>query len=96
MRGLLAVIVLIVLVFFGVPMVAEGTTNTCQALERHVVSTQAQNIAGGSTTSPTYNAVNSTGQAGATGQVASTMMQQNHPDAPTPLSCTYYFWKSLF
>jgi len=96
MRGLLAVIVIIILAFFIVPMAAEGTTNTCQALEKHVVTNQASNIAGGNTSSPVYNAVNSTGQAGATGQIASTMMQQSHPDAPTPVSCTYYYWKSLF
>jgi hypothetical protein len=95
MKGLIALIVVLVLVFFLGPLAAEGTTNSCQALEKHVVSTQAQKIAGGSTDNATYGAVNGVGQAGATGQVASTMMQQNHPDAPTPVSCTYYFWKSI-
>ena len=96
MRGLLAVIILVVIVFFGAPMLAEGTTNTCQALERHVVSTQASQIAGGNTNSPTYNAVNSAGQSQANGQIASTMMAQNHPQTPTGISCTYFWWKSLF
>jgi hypothetical protein len=96
MKSLVAVIVVLVVVFFAAPMVAEGTTNSCQALEKHVVSQQASKLAGGNTNSPVYNAVNGVGQAGATGQIASTMMNQNHPDAPSPVSCTYYFWKSMF
>ena len=96
MRGLITVILLIIVAFFVVPMVAEGTVDSCKALERHVVSTQASNIAGGNTNSTTYNTINSTGQAAANGQVASTMMQQNHPNTPTPISCTYFWWKSLF
>jgi len=96
MKGIIAVVVVVVLAFFVVPMAAEGTTNTCQALERHVVSTQASNLAGGDTSSQTFAAVNGAGQAGASGAVASTMMQQNHPDTPTPISCTYFYWKSLF
>jgi hypothetical protein len=96
MKGFIAVIVVIVLAFFAVPMVAQGTTNTCQALERHVVSTQAANIAGGNTSSTTYGAINGAGQAAANGQIASTLMQQNHPNTPTPVACTYFYWKSLF
>ena len=96
MRGLITIILLIVVVFFAVPMIAEGTMDTCKALERHVVSTQASSIAGGNTDSTTYNTINSTGQAAANGQVARTMMAQNHPDTPTPISCTYFYWKSLF
>jgi hypothetical protein len=94
MRGIIVVIVLLVVVFFGVPLVAEGTTNSCQALEKHSVSNAASSIAGG-TSGPIYNTVNSVGQAGATGQVASTMMSQDHPNSPTPVSCTYYYWKDL-
>lgn len=96
MRGLIAIIVLIVVVFFGVPMVMEGTTNACQALERHVVKTQASQIAGGTTNSPVYNSVNNAAQPAATGTIATTMMAQNHPQTPTPISCTYFYWKSLF
>ena len=96
MRGFIVVVVLIIVVFFAAPMVAEGTDNSCQALERHVVKTQASAIAGGNTNSPVYNTVNNTAQAGANGQVASTMMAENHPQTPTPVSCTYFWWKSLF
>ncbi len=96
MRGLIAVIVIVVLVFFGLPMVMEGTVNSCQALERHVVTTQAANIAGGNTNSPVYNTVNGAGQAQANGAIASTLMSQNHPQTPTPVACTWFFWKSLF
>jgi hypothetical protein len=96
MRAALVVIVVVIVAFFAVPMAAEGTTNTCQALERHVVTTQATNIAGGNTSSPTFAAVNGAGQSAANGQIASTMMQQNHPNTPTPVACTYFYWKSLF
>jgi hypothetical protein len=95
MRALLALVVVAVIAFFVVPMAVEGTTNTCQALEKHTVSQTASNIAGG-TSGPVYGAINGVGQAGATGQVASTMMNQSHPDTPSPVSCTYYYWKSMF
>jgi hypothetical protein len=96
MRALIAVVVILIVAFFVVPMAAEGTTDTCQALERHVVSSQASAMAGGSTSGPVYNTVNGAGQSAATGQIASTMMQQSHPNTPTPVACTYFFWKSLF
>jgi hypothetical protein len=95
MRPLIGAIIIVIVVFFAVPMIAGGSVNACQALEKHVVSTQAANIAGG-TGGTVYNTINNAGQNAATGQIASTMMAQNHPDAPTPVSCTYYFWKSLF
>ena len=94
MRGILAVIILVVIVFFAVPMVSEGTTNTCQALEKHNVSATATNIAG-SNTGIVHNVINSVGQAGATGQVASTDASQEHPDTPTPLTCTVNYWKDI-
>jgi hypothetical protein len=94
MKPLIGAIIVVIAVFFLVPMIAGGSANTCQALEKHVVSTQASNIAG-SNSGPVYNTINSAGQSAATGQIASTMMSQNHPDAPTGVSCTYYFWKSM-
>jgi hypothetical protein len=95
MRPLIGAIIVVIAVFFIVPMILGGSVNTCQALEKHVVSGEAANIAGG-TSGPVYNTVNNAGQSAATGQIAGTMMAQNHPDAPTGVSCTYYFWKSLF
>ncbi len=94
MRGILAIVILVIIVFFAVPMVSEGTTNACQALEKHNVSATASNVAG-SNTGVIHNVINSVGQAGATGQVASTDASQEHPDAPTPLTCTYNYWKDI-
>ncbi len=94
MRGLLAVIVLLVIVFFGVPMVAAGTTNACQALERHDVSNTAANVAGG-TSGPVYNTVNAVGQMGTTGNTAATAENTAHPNTPSPISCTVDYWKTL-
>lgn len=94
MRGILVVVILLIVVFFAVPMVSEGSTNTCQALEKHDVSNAATNIAG-SSTGVVHNVINSVGQAGATGDVASTTASTDHPDSPTPVTCTYYYWKDL-
>ncbi len=94
MRGLLAVIVLVVVVFFVVPMIAEGTTDTCKALEKQDVSTAATNIAG-SNTGVVHNVINSMGQAVATGQVASTQSSEQHPNTPSPITCTFHYWKNI-
>jgi hypothetical protein len=96
MRGIIAALVLIVLLFFIVPLAIEGSTDECQALERHAVTNTASKMAGGSTNSTVFKAVNSVGQAAATGTIASTMMRENHPDVSSPISCTWYFWKSIF
>ncbi len=95
MRGILVVIVLLIVVFFAVPMVSEGTTNTCQALEKHDVSNTASNVSG-SNTGIIHNVINAVGQAGASGATASATASTDHPDSPTPITCTYYYWKNLF
>ena len=94
MRGILAVIVLIIVVFFVVPMAAEGTTNTCKALEKVTVSNAATNIAG-SSTGVVHNVINSVGQAGATGSVASQNAAEDHPNTPSPVTCTFEYWQKL-
>jgi len=95
MKAIIGAIVLVVVVFFAVPMIAAGTTNTCQALEQHDVSNTATNVAG-SNTGIIHNVINTVGQAGATGQTASTTESQAHPDTPTPVACTFDYWKSFF
>ena len=94
MRGILVVVILLVVVFFAVPMVSEGTTNTCQALEKKTVSDTASNVAG-SNTGVVHNVINSVGQAGATGDVASQTAASNSPNSPTPVTCTYEYWQKL-
>jgi len=88
-----AIIVLIV-VFFAVPMAVGGSTNACQALEKHNVSNTASSIAGGNS-GVVYGVINTVGQAGATGNVAATSAANSHPDTPTPVSCTVSFWETL-
>ncbi len=95
MRALIAVIIILIVGFFVIPMVAEGTMNTCTALEKSAVTNEASSMAGGNTSSPVYNTVNSAGNA-ANGSIASTLVQNSHPNTPTPISCTYYYWKSVF
>jgi hypothetical protein len=94
MKAIIGAIIVVVALFFVVPMVAGGTTNTCQALEKQSVSNAATSIAG-SNTGVIHNTINSIGQAGATGDVASQTMAAQHPDTPSPVSCTYYYWKSM-
>lgn len=88
------IIVLLIAVFFIVPMVAGGSANSCQALEKHNVSKTASSIAGGSS-GPVYGVINTIGQAGATGQTESAIQANAHPDSPTAISCTVSFWQSL-
>ncbi len=94
MRIVIGAIIILVVVFFAVPMVARGSMNACQALEKHNVSSTASNIAGGSS-GPVYVVINTIGQAGATGQTAAAQETNEHPNTPTPVSCTVDFWKSL-
>jgi hypothetical protein len=94
MKITIGIIAILVAVFFFVPMMVGGSANVCQALEKHNVSNTASSIAGG-TSGPVYGVINTIGQAGATGQTASAMQANAHPDAPTAISCTVSFWQSL-
>lgn len=94
MRGILVVVILLVVVFFAVPMVSQGTTNACQAVEKHNVSATAANITG-TTNGPVHNVINAVGQAGATGQVASANASSTAPNTPTPITCTYEYWQDI-
>jgi hypothetical protein len=94
MKPIIGAIVIVLVLFFTVPMIAGGTTNTCQALEKQKVSDAATNIAG-SNTGVVHNTINAVGQAGATGAVASGMEAQDHPDTPSPVSCTFDYWRTI-
>jgi len=87
-------IILLIVVFFAVPMAVGGSTNACQALEKHNVSNTASSIAGGNS-GVVYGVINTVGQAGATGQAAATTESVSHPNTPTPVSCTVSFWETL-
>lgn len=91
---IIGAIVILIAVFFIVPMAVGGSTNICQAVEKHNVSNTAANIAGGHS-GPVYGVINTIGQAGASGQATATQQSMAHPNTPTPISCSVEFWQSL-
>jgi hypothetical protein len=94
MKTVAGAFVMLLALFFLVPMVVGGSINACQALEKHNVSKTASSIAGGSS-GPIYGVINTIGQAGATGQSTSMAEANAHPNTPTTVSCTISFWRSL-
>jgi hypothetical protein len=89
-----SIIIVLVAIFFIVPMVAGGSANVCQALEKHNVSSTASNVAGG-TSGPVYGVINGVGQSMATGNTEAAKQANDHPDTPTPVSCAASYWQSL-
>jgi hypothetical protein len=94
MRIAIAAIVALIILYFAVPMIAGGSMNVCQAVEKHNVSTAASNIAGG-TSGPVYGVINGVGQSMATGQATSAQEANDHPNTPTAISCATSYWQSL-
>lgn len=94
MKVAAGIIILLIAVFFLVPMIAGGSANICQALEKHNVSSTASNIAGGKS-GPVYGVINSVGQNFATGNTEASKQAHDHPDTPTPISCAAAYWQSL-
>lgn len=92
--GIIGVIVVVLVIFFGVPMAAGGSTNVCQALEKHNVSQTAQNITGTSN-GPVHNLINSVGQSFATGEGEQQKQAAEHPNTPSVVSCAAAYWKTL-
>jgi hypothetical protein len=94
MRVAAGIIVVLVVLFFTVPMVVGGSADSCQALEKHNVSNTASSVAGGSS-GPVYGVINTVGQAGATGQGQAAKQSVDHPNLPSGVGCTVAFWQSL-
>jgi hypothetical protein len=94
MRIVIGAIIILIVAFFAVPMAVGGSTNVCQALEKHNVSNTASSVAGG-TSGPVYGVINTVGQAGATGNTAAAEENTEHPNTPSPISCAADFWKTL-
>jgi hypothetical protein len=94
-RVIAAVAALLVVVFFAVPMAVGDSSNACQALEKYKVSKAASAIAGGHS-GMVYGVINGIGQAGATGNIAANEEADANPNTPTPISCTFEFWRVLF
>ncbi len=94
MKAVIIGIVVLVVLFFVVPMAVGGTTDVCKALVKTHVSQTASNIAGGPS-GPVYGVINSVGQSFATGQGAAAVAAAKHPNVPTPISCTVRFWETL-
>lgn len=80
--------------FFAVPLIAEGTGNECQALEKYNASNAARNVTG-STTGPIYGMINGLAQSVATGEATSAAEANAHPNVPVSVSCAYDFWKAF-
>lgn len=94
MKAIAGIVVILVAVFFIVPMVAGGSANVCQALAKHNVSNTASSVAGGSS-GPVYGVINTVGQSMATGNGTAATESVAHPNTPTPVSCAADYWESL-
>jgi hypothetical protein len=92
--ALLGAIVVLVILFFAIPVMASGSTNICQDVESHNVSKTASNIAGGSS-GTMYNVINSVGQVGATGNIEKAKQSSDNPNTPSVVSCAGAWWQSL-
>ncbi len=94
MKFIAGAVLLLLVLFFVVPMIAGGSTDICKAVESHNVRSTAANIAG-SNSGMVYNTINSIGQMGATGNAEAAMQSNAHPNTPTGVSCAASFWQSI-
>ncbi len=94
LASVIGAIIVLVILFFAVPVIAGGNTNICQDVESHNVSKTASGIAGGSS-GPVYGVINSVGQMGATGDVEKAKQDNDNPNTPSVVSCAGAWWQSL-
>jgi hypothetical protein len=83
-----------IVAFFAVPLIAEGTGNECQALEKYNASNAARSVTG-SATGPIFGMLNGLARSVATGEATSAAEANAHPNIPVSVSCAYDFWKAL-
>lgn len=94
LASVIGAIIILVVLFFAVPIIAGGSTNICQDVESHNVSKTASSIAGG-TSGPVYGVINSVGQLGATGNVEKAKQANDNPNTPSVVGCAGDWWQSL-
>jgi hypothetical protein len=92
MKSLISLIVVIAAVFFGYPLVGEGTTSSCNALERvtvRVVSARDKDDHGGSLL--LGNLLQGLSQ----GQFAAVAAKDRYPALPPAVACTVLYWQAV-
>ncbi len=92
--AIIGAIIVLIVVFFAVPVIAGGSTNICQDVESHDVSKTASNVAGNNS-GVVYNVINSVGQVGATGAAEKAKTANDNPNTPSVISCAGDWWQSL-
>ena len=93
MRKILILAVLLVAVAFAYPLVNEGDTSSCAALEKRALTLALRD--GGPENILVATIAQSFLKAGK-GKIAREFSRQNNPDVPVFLSCTLNYWHSVF
>jgi hypothetical protein len=88
----LSLITIIVAAFFAYPLMNEGTTSSCKALERRALTLMARD--GG----PEGLIIAALGRQllrAGKGKIAAEFSRQRNPDIPVAVGCTVNYWHSL-
>ena len=96
MKKLLIPVILLVIIAgvgFAYPLVNEGTSSSCKALERRALTLMARD--GG----PEGLIIAALGRQllrAGKGKIAAEFSRQRNPDVPVAVGCTLNYWHSLF
>lgn len=92
MRNLILLIVLVAGAFFGYPLVGEGTTSSCDALERvtvRIVSARDKDDRAGSLL------LGNLIQGISRGAFAAAAAKDRYPALPPAVACTVLYWQAV-
>ena len=93
MRKLLILPILLIAVAFAYPLINEGDTSSCAALEKRALTLITRK--GGPESLVVATIARNFLKAGK-GRIAREFSRQQNPDVPVSLACTMNYWHSVF
>ena len=91
MKGLILLIVVVAGVAFGYPLVGEGTTSSCDAVEKITVRVVAVH----DKDQPSGLVLGTLLQGLSRGQFAAVAAKERYPSLPPAVACTVLYWRAV-
>src|SRR3984893_14393246 len=92
MKTLIGAIILVVTITIGYPLLNEGPSNVCSALEMRLITLESRksgNLATAAFLAALQGSLSN-------GSLAMSIVKQQHPDLPPIVGCTLTYWQTIF
>jgi hypothetical protein len=93
MRALILLVIIVAAGFFGYPLLNEGSSGECDALER--VALRVSVDKGADKAKPQDQVLGQVAQQFSHGELARAIVKDQYPALPVPVACTMLYWRAV-